>query len=319
MDTATSSIRPAGEDARTVRRRRRRRRLGLVVLGAALLGFAGCLSLFRDPTPRILERRGLLARAEEGPLVPAEEFFDQEVRLVSSSGLEVELDLRVSARDGAPRPAILLLGGHRTGRRAAQLVPGTHRAVVAAMSYPTRVERIEGPGDVLAARRAILDTPAAVMLCADYLGGRPDVDPSRMELVGVSLGAPSACVAGALDARFARVWSIHGGGSPPRLLAAALRRELSSPLLCWLAGRALAPLAHGIALAPEKWVGRIAPRPFVMVNARGDGSIPRACVEILHGAAGEPKELVWVEGGHIDKRRQDQIRELCALVLERME
>lgn len=317
--TATELARPSDGSGGTARRRRRRRRLCLVVLAAALLGLGGCLSLYRDPTSGILERRGELAQVAESAPAPAEEFLDQQVRLTSTSGLEVELDLRLPAGDGPPRAAVLLLGGHRTGRRATQLVPATQKVVVAAMSYPTRIERIESPADVLAARRAILDTPAAVMLCADYLSARPDVDPARMELVGVSLGAPFACVAGALDARFTRVWSIHGGGSPPRLLAAALRRELSSPLLCWLAGHLLAPLAHGIALAPERWVGRIAPRPFVMVNGRDDDSIPRACVEILHTAAGEPKELIWVQGGHIDKRKPEQIRELCALVLERME
>lgn len=317
MTTTERSGEPQ-ERERTARARRRKRRL-LVLAGLALLGLLGTLQLHRDPTPHILARRGELAEVVEGPLTPAGEYFDQEVRLVSTSGLEVELSLRLGSESSTPRPAILLLGGHRTGRKATQLIPGTPRAVVATMSYPTKVERIRGPGDVIAARRGILDTPAAVMLCADYLCGRSDVDPARVELVGVSLGAPFACVAGALDARFARVWSIHGGGSPPRLLAAALRRELSSPILCWIAGRLLAPLAHGIALAPEAWAGRIAPRPLVMVNGLDDVAIPRACVEILHGAAREPKELVWVPGGHIDKRKEEQIRELCELVLARLE
>jgi hypothetical protein len=306
------------ERERTARTRRRKRRL-LVLAGLVLLGLLVAHRLHRDPAPHILARRGELAEVVEGPLTPAGEYFDQEVRLVSTSGLEVELALRLGTTGSGPLPAILLLGGHRTGRKATRLIPGTPRAVVATMSYPTKVERIRGPADVLDARRGILDTPAAVMLCADYLCGRADVDPARVELVGVSLGAPFACVAGALDARFARVWSIHGGGSPPRLLASALRRELSSPILCWIAGRLLAPLAHGIALAPEAWAGRIAPRPFVMVNGLDDAAIPRACVEILHEAAREPKELVWVPGGHIDKRKEEQIRELCELVLARLE
>ncbi len=59
------------------RRRRRRRRLRFVMLGAALLGLVGIMSLYRDPTARILERRGELASVEEGPLVPAEGCFDQ--------------------------------------------------------------------------------------------------------------------------------------------------------------------------------------------------------------------------------------------------
>ena len=66
-------------------------------------------------------------------------------------------------------------------------------------------------------------------------------------------------------------------------------------------------------------MGRITPRPFVMVNGLEDESVPRACVELLHAAAGEPKELLWVPGGHIQKRNLEQVRGLCAIVLERLE
>ena len=55
-----------------------------------------------------------------------------------------------------------------------------------------------------AIRGAIFDTPPALMLAADYLLGQPDADPRRLEVVGVSLGAPFAILAGALG-RFAYV------------------------------------------------------------------------------------------------------------------
>src|SRR5215207_1848976 len=82
------------------------------------------LFLLRDPTPRFLERRSELARWIEGPSERAAGHEIQTVRLVASSGLEVELlvkrpvgDVRTPVR----RPVILIAGGHRTGREAARL------------------------------------------------------------------------------------------------------------------------------------------------------------------------------------------------------
>lgn len=302
------------------RRRRWKRRLvgaGLVLL---LLVLGAGLALQRDPTPRILALRGELAGVRDGPPLAASAHVDQELVLTSTGGLEVELRIRRPDDGGeTPRPAVVILGGHRTGRGAAELIPDTHGIVVVALSYPTRLTRIERPRDLLEVRRAILGTPAAVMLCADYLATRPFVDPARVELVGVSLGAPFVCVAGALDPRFVRVWSIHGGGAPARLFEAALQRELSITPVRKLAARAITLLSHGTTLAPEDWVARIAPRPFVMINAADDEAIPRACVDVLYAAAVEPKELVWISGGHIEKSDEAQIAALCELVLERME
>jgi fermentation-respiration switch protein FrsA (DUF1100 family) len=47
------------------------------------------------------------------------------------------------------------------------------------------------------------------------------------------------------------------------------------------------------------WVGRIAPRPFVMLNAIDDERLPRPAVDALYGAAREPKEQLWMTGAHV--------------------
>jgi hypothetical protein len=303
--TAGGCVRPCGRAAR---------RAALVL---ALAGLAGCVC---DPAARILARRGSVLAAVEGEPVAAAGHVDQEVALRSSSGLEVELVVR-RPQDGATverRPVVLILGGADTGRQAARLVPDTHGIVVAALSYPTDVRRIGSPADALDVRRAILDTPSAVMLAFDWLLAQPYADPARVELVGVSLGAPFACVAGSLDERVRRVWSIHGGGSPAKLITHALHDELWAPF-AWLGGRTIAWLAHGYTLAPERWVAGIAPRELVMVNALDDEAIPRACVELLHRAARGPKQLLWLPGGHIDKDDEERIRALCVLVVEAVE
>jgi len=288
-------------------------------------------SAMRDPLPGILARRGELAEAVEEPWQAVDGFLDRDVRLVSTSGLEVELTIRRPVTDGVdgaeggrganetPRPAFLLLGGHRTGRDAARLVQDSRGCVVVAMSYPTHVLKIHGPGDVLAARRAIPDTVSATLLAFDYLAALPFVDEERVELVGVSLGAPFACIAGALEPRFRRVWAMHGGGGVYRLLEHGLKREIGWALPRKLAAAAIVPLAHGLTLAPEDWVAGIAPRPFVMVNGREDVAIPRESIDLLFEAASEPKEIIWLPGGHIEKHDEEQVRDLCELVLERMQ
>ena len=290
-------------------------RAGLVLLLLAALGFA---LLTRDPTPRILERRGQLVQVRAEPELRVAGLLDQEVEIVSSSGLAVQLGLRKRLEPATRRPAVLLLGGHRTGKGASELVEDPRDAIVVALSYPTDVRRIESLADALDARRAILDTPAAVMLAMDYLCSRPDVDAQRVELVGVSLGAIFACVAAGLDDRFHRVWAIHGGGDLQRLFEVSLRREIDSALVRHLAAFGIRLIGHGFPFAPERWVERIAPRPFVMVNAREDARIPTASVELLFAAAREPKELHWLPGDHVHPKREEQVRALCDLVLERV-
>ena len=212
----------------------------------------------------------------------------------------------------------MLLGGHVTGRDAVRLVPATRGAVVASLAYPYRGEhRVKGlrvVRHVPAIRDAVLDTPPAVMLALDYLVARPDVDRRRVEGVGVSLGAPCMVIAGALDPRLTRVWAIHGSGGSYGPLERNLRRSIPSAAPRAAVAGVAALLIAGPRLAPERWVGRIAPRPFVMVNARDDQRMPRALVERLYASARPPKSLIWVPGGHV-RSRPEVVRPLVDTVL----
>jgi hypothetical protein len=76
-------------------------------------------------------------------------------------------------------------------------------------------------------------------------------------------------------------------------------------------------LANGNEFTPEQWIGQVAPRPVVMLNATGDEKIPRRSVDILFAAAGEPKELVWLPGLHVQGNRPDALRQLIDAVMAR--
>jgi dienelactone hydrolase len=304
-------------------------RVACALVTLLVLGAAGVAYLLRDPTPRFLERRSRLASWVEGPPERVGDDWLQSVHLVATSGLQVDLLLKRPARDDSAailpdaagrRPTFLVLGGYKRGREAAKLIPDTRGAVVAALSYPFRGDvNVRGLAVLRAApaiRDAVLDTPPALLLAADYLTRRPDVDPTRLEVVGVSFGAPFACIAGALDPRFARVWAIHGSGESFAPLELNMRKAI--PVAA--ARLPLAALANvviaGPRLAPERWVGGIAPRPFVMINAERDERMPRAAVERLYASAREPKELTWVAGGHV-RPTPEVVRGLVDLVFTR--
>lgn len=175
--------------------------------------------------------------------------------------------------------------------------------IVAALSYPyagePRPDALEFVRDIPSIRQAFLDTPPAIMLALDYLLKQPDVDSAWVELVGVSLGGPFVTIAGALDQRVSRVWVVHGSAGSYGPLEVSMRREIPIPGIRHAAAALSALIINGPSLAPERWAHRIAPRPFVMVNARNDERMPRELVERLYEKAREPKSIVWLPGGHV--------------------
>ena len=289
----------------------------LTVLTA--MGAAGAY-LLRDPEPQFLARRSALARVITGTPYLDRGYELQQVRLTATSGLSVELTLRRAPGDTGRLPLVVILGGHHTGRDAVRLLDDTRGTLVAAMSYPftgdPRPDAATFLREIPAIRAAFLDTPPAIMLSLDYLLGRTDVDRCRVEAVGVSLGAPFVTIAGALDQRLTRVWVLHGSGGSFAPLEMNMRRTIRFAPVRYFAAALANVIIDGPRLAAERWVPRIAPRPFVMVSAEGDERLPRASVEALYRSAREPKELIWMPGRHIHADTST-VRQLAAIVLAR--
>lgn len=280
--------------------------------------------LLRDPTPTFDARRSALARAEVGSVTSDGVTSEQDVRIVATSGLSFEVAIR---RPAAPesvtvrRQLFVVLGGHERGKGAAQLIGDTRGAIFASIEYPFsgnhRAKGLAVLAEVPAIRRALYDTPPAVSLALDHLLSRPDVDPARVELVGASFGAPFATIAAARDERVSRLWLAHGGGDTYALIARGLEREIANaPLRAGVAHLGNL-LASGPRFTPEQWIGQLAPRPLVMLNAEEDEKIPRRSVDILYAAAGEPKELIWLPGKHMMGSRPEVIEQLIAAVQAR--
>jgi dienelactone hydrolase len=301
-----------------------RRQRRFLILGTTVgLVTIGVARLLRDPLPHFVERRSSLAGATVDAPVVEEGHVLETVRVTATSGLAVNMLVRRAIADTGRKglPLALILGGHYTGREAARMLGETPGVVVAAMSYPyegdPRPDALTFLRDIPRIRGAFLDTPPAIMLALDYLLTRPEVDHSRVEAVGVSLGAPFVSIAGSLDTRFTRVWVLHGSGGSYTPLERQMRREIPFGPARVVAAAIANLIIDGPRLDPVHWVAKISPRPFMMVNASDDERLPRKSIEALYASAREPKELIWMPGVHIHADKET-ISKLLGIVMNRM-
>jgi dienelactone hydrolase len=143
-------------------------------------------------------------------------------------------------------------------------------------------------------RQAVMDVRRA----GDWLASRPGVEPSRVGIVGISLGAIVGALSAGVDDRFGRSVFIIGGGDLASIVyngskeTALIKKRLEeagvAPDRFRELGRNADPLTFAARLRPEE---------LLMINAESDEVIPRECTLKLHEAAGRP-DLRWFKGGH---------------------
>lgn len=321
------------------RAKRRGRRLLLAVAVVAAISAGASAWLLRDPVPGMRARHGTLAESRLVPVDSAGRYVNERIVMQSSSGLRAEMLMRrpgvtptapaatqpagkaAEPQVAARRPVFIILGGHTSQERAATLIEDPGDNIVVALAYPfdgnPRVKGLAVVPLVPRIRKALLDTPPAVMLAIDYLRARPDVDTTRIELVGASFGAPFAAMTAALDTRVSRLWLVHGAGETYTLLEHNLVRNIPWRVPRVMVAALANVLAAGPRFAPERWVPLVSPRPVIMINATEDERLPRPAIETLHNSARAPKEIIWLPGMHIRSNRKAIIEGLVKIVLER--
>lgn len=295
----------------------------IVVVLALFLAANLFIPVLHDPSGGFLPRKGRLQHVEITRQWVTATSALSDITLTSSTGLQAQLT--VNRPRGADRrsPLVILMGGYVTGRHAAELIRDTHGIVIAAISYPYRGPKAMGNFAYLrnigAIRQGLLDTAPAVLLGLDYLATQAYVDPSHIELAGVSFGAFLASVPGALDPRFEKVWLIHGGGDPAAVFDHLYVDKIRFGPLRWLMTRSFALLIQAPYLKPERWVGRISPRPVVVVHARHDPSIPPESIMALDRALRQPYQIIWLGKEHVGVRSPDLIQQIADLIYQHIE
>lgn len=139
----------------------------------------------------------------------------------------------------------------------------------------------------------------------DHLAGRADVEAGRIGVLGFSMGAASAILAAARDPRIAAVvadsaWSDVRSWLRPSLRYFLLhpRERFSPPSLRLVELRARIDLR---LLRPIDVVGRISPRPLLLLHGSADTIVLPEDSERLLAAAEEPKSRIVVHGvGHTE-------------------
>lgn len=249
-----------------------------------------------------------LVGSAELPAPPGERV--REVRFADPEGGEVVGVLREPApTPDAPMAAVILVAGRETGREAATVIEGPVREVVLALEYPAALPETFSADAVRALPRirgTALRMPGLLRGAAAWLAEQERVDAGRMLLVGVSYGVPFAAAA-AVDTLFAGVALHHGGAD----LALLLRQNLAveSPFLRALAAELGAWYFR--ALEPARYVGRVAPRPLLLVNATHDELVPRESALGLLDAARPPVRQIWLPYGHLMPGDVHQMEELA--------
>lgn len=190
-----------------------------------------------------------------------------------------------------PAPAALLLHGYTSSKERMADSAGRlllERGVASlAIDLPLHGEREDSAAGVgvsdeelrnplaLARRwRAALEEAHVALR---YLGGVAEVDPARLALVGYSMGAYLGVMAAAREPAVRALVLAAGGDLPANTPFAPLVRTVVDPL---------------------RAVRQYAGRPLLMINGRHDRTILPDQAERLYAAAGEPKEIVWHDGGH---------------------
>ncbi len=292
------------------------RRPGCVTaLAVAVVGVAA-LAAYRqqDYRPRFARAAGELVavRDSTGIAVLPDGSTVTEVTLVSDTGFRTRARVRSPGlRDGVRRPAIIILGGYKLDRTVIDVPDTTGGVILASAGYPYDVRHrptgIAWLWGAFTVREAMLDTPPSILLLAQYLYTRGDVDPERVTILGASLGAPFALAAAATDRRIRGLVLLDGGGDIARMMTPVLEGHVPDPLVPVVA-RAVAVLLA--PLEPTRYADALAPRPLLMLNASGDEQIPRASSLALYEAARQPKRIVWRETHHIALSERDVVESL---------
>jgi dienelactone hydrolase len=109
----------------------------------------------------------------------------------------------------------------------------------------------------------------------DFLIEKKNADPERIGLIGRSRGAVVGTIAAGVEVRLSPIVLFYGGHFD------LLEREHKGPA------------------CPANYIGRISPRPLLMINGTRDADfIKETSVDPMYNLAKQPKKIIWVEGGH---------------------
>jgi dienelactone hydrolase len=153
--------------------------------------------------------------------------------------------------------------------------------------------------DIERSMRAMRQGICDVRRASAWLASRPDVDPQKLGVTGISLGGIVAAVAAAVDPTLNRGAFLLAGGDLARILWNLPEREASGARDRWVrAGRTFLDLQMlTTPFDPLTYANRLVGKRTLMIAGKVDEVIPPECTRALWVAAGRPP-IHWCDCGH---------------------
>jgi dienelactone hydrolase len=141
--------------------------------------------------------------------------------------------------------------------------------------------------------QAVLDIRRAVA----WLGERDEVDDGQIGVFGISLGGITGALAATAEPMLQNVCLLLAGGDIGRVALDAVKLKAGSGELPKDLGDKETLIKKLALIDPVTYAANARGRRILLLNAKDDEVIPRACTEALYKGLGEP-EIVWYSGGH---------------------
>lgn len=259
-----------------------------------------------------------------GPLtaIAASRFVERQT-LTLPNGPALEVHVRRPQKSAPNKsPAVLLFGGFESGAQAIQLFDPKEQILLATFQYPfAPPHSMRVPRDLYLipkAKQAIHDTLRGIHALVDWASTQPEVDASKIVLVGASFGSPLVSIVTGDNAQVQGLILAHGfgdiGGTIARQLEVEWRKSLGvlAPPLAWLVGR-LAWWYMAIP-APEERLSQLQKhQSALLLSAAADDLIPKKSVQTLREALGK-SQSTWeeqsIEGSHLRPNETALINDL---------
>jgi fermentation-respiration switch protein FrsA (DUF1100 family) len=262
--------------------------LGVVVFALAAVGVVGWIGSERALHPSYYHYDWSLASYPD--------LHPQAIEVNSSTGVKLEGRFF----PGSDHALIILASGY--GDTQDQMIPIAeflHNAGFNTLTYNMRARTPSGGEFVTLGQLEQQDLISVVNAAAK----RSDVDPGRIGVLGISMGASAAVLAAARDQQIRAVVDDCGFSDAPGVITSSFEHFIHlppmpfAPVTIWIASARAGIDVNGIR--PMDVIGRISPRPILIIHGLADKVIPVDHSKRNFAAAGEPKELWLVPGaGH---------------------
>jgi hypothetical protein len=294
-----------------------------IIIGAVALLGGGGLAFYDagDWTPLFRADKGKLVNAPVTDMTTVDEMTFFDVELSNDKGRHVMCRVSVPA-SGSKRqtwPAVVLLAGTGTGRKAVDWMPQQKNMLVIALDYPEALKldfsnEVATFKSVWEVREAAMHMVANVLLAGEFVAAQPMVNPQRVALAGIGPGAFICAAAAAADNQhqFAYVTLLQAGAGIGNLIEANARR-LKLPVPAVTAGHIGEWLFK--PLEPGRYASHISPKPLTVLNGKNDAWMPASAAQKLFDQAREPKKLIWLKGERDSADDRSLLQDLANRVL----